>query len=312
MNDAKNKTEEKSTSEQVRQAAQWCYDSAFSRHVGLITAEEQQKLRQCRVAIPGMGGVGGVHLVTLARLGIGRFTIADPDEFDLANFNRQQGATLQGLGRNKAEVMAELALDINPELDIRVWHERVTKDNVGDFLDGADILLDGIDFFSFDARRMIFREARARGIWGVTAGPVGFSAAWVLYDPAGMSFDEYFDLHDEMAPVDQFTAFGVGLTPRLTQLAYLDLARVKGDAAQAPSAGLACQLCSGVAAVEVLKIVLGRKPLRPAPCYAQFDAYRGILRTGKLRWGNRGPMQRLRRFVIRRRMLAMGYAAERT
>ena len=67
----------------------WSYDEAFKANRGLISEEEQEKLRNCRVAIAGMGGVGGIHLVTLARLGIGKFTIADPDVFEVANFNRQ-------------------------------------------------------------------------------------------------------------------------------------------------------------------------------------------------------------------------------
>src|SRR3954454_15572117 len=82
------------------------YDEAFSRHRGLIDPREQEKLRRSRVAIVGMGGVGGIHLLTLARLGIGSFHVADPDSFELANFNRQAGATMPGLGRPKVEVMA--------------------------------------------------------------------------------------------------------------------------------------------------------------------------------------------------------------
>jgi tRNA A37 threonylcarbamoyladenosine dehydratase len=74
----------------------WDYHEAFSRNIGLFTVEEQEKLRRSRVAIAGMGGVGGVHLVTLARTGIGNFTIADPDRFELANMNRQW-ATEKGL-----------------------------------------------------------------------------------------------------------------------------------------------------------------------------------------------------------------------
>jgi molybdopterin/thiamine biosynthesis adenylyltransferase len=254
-----------------------------------------------------MGGVGGVHLITLARLGIGRFTIADPDTFEVANFNRQYGATLPNLGQGKAQVMAKAAHEINPELDLRIHEGRITSQNVGEFLEGADLLLDGIDFFAFDTRRMIFREARRRGLWAVTAGPVGFSAAWLLFDPRGMDFDTYFDLHDGMEPVDQFAAFLMGLTPRGTHFSYLDLSQVEGRAARGPSAGLACCLCAGAAAAETAKILLARRPLRAAPYYAQFDAYRCILRRGRLRFANRGPLQMLKRSVLRRRMIQLGY-----
>ena len=60
------------------------YSQAFSRNIGWVTPSEQNLLRGKRVAIAGMGGVGGVHLLTLARLGVGAFHIADFDRFDLA------------------------------------------------------------------------------------------------------------------------------------------------------------------------------------------------------------------------------------
>lgn len=280
----------------------WSYREAFSRHLGLLSADEQEKLRHCRVAIPGMGGVGGIHLMTLARLGIGGFRIADYDSFEVANFNRQYGAEVGTLGRSKAEVMSQKALGVNPELDLDALHEPITARNIDRFLQGVDVVVDSLDFFAFDARRMLFAEARRRGIWAVTAGPIGFSAAWLVFDPAGMSFDEYFDLRDGQGPLDQFAAFAVGLAPRATHFKYLDLSYVDRSSGRGPSAGLACHLASGIAATETLKILLGRKPIRSAPCYAQFDAYRGLLRRGSLRWGNRGPLQRLKRHVLRRRM----------
>ncbi|MBN2021380.1 MAG: ThiF family adenylyltransferase [Pirellulales bacterium] len=284
------------------QPSPWSYAEAFSRNLGLLSAEEQERLRASRIAIAGMGGVGGVHLATLARLGVGRFSIADPDEFETANFNRQFGAAVPTIGRPKVEVMADAARAINPEVDLRVWKEKITADNVGEFFDGADLFVDGVDFFSIEARRMLFAEARNRGIWSVTAGPIGFGTAWLTFDPAGMSFDRYFDLSDGMSHLDQLVAFAVGLCPRATQMAYLDLNRVDLTARTAPSAGLACQLASGVATVEALKILLGRGPLHPAPHYWQFDPYRGLLRSGRLLGANRNPWQRVKRWVLRGRV----------
>src|SRR5437879_10357941 len=98
-------------------AARFSYEEAFGRNLGWVTAAEQQILRGKRVAIAGLGGVGGSHLLTLARLGIGAFHIADFDRFELANFNRQAGATMASLGRPKAETLAAMAREINPTLD---------------------------------------------------------------------------------------------------------------------------------------------------------------------------------------------------
>jgi hypothetical protein len=293
---------------QPKDASPWSYEQAFLRNRGLIAAEEQQRLRNSRVAIAGMGGVGGIHLVTLARLGIGRFTIADPDAFEVANFNRQYGATLRHLGRSKAEVMADEAKAINPDLDLRVFREPVAPENVAEFLDGADVFLDGIDFFNIAARRLLFGEARRRGIWSVTAGPIGFSTAWLAFSPDGMSFDRYFDLHDGMSRLEELVAFAVGLTPRATHLRYMDLSGVNLDSGAGPSTALACHLASGVAAAEILKILLGRRGVLPVPWYLQFDAYRQILRKGRLRGGNRHPWQRFKRWFLARRFRKHGPA----
>ncbi len=129
------------------------YEQAFSRNIGWVTRDEQARLRQSRVAIAGLGGVGGIHLLTLARLGVGQFTVADFDDFDIANFNRQAGAMVSTLQRPKSEVLVEMARDINPELDIRVFPQGVSADNMDDFLRDVDIYVDGLDFFAFAARR---------------------------------------------------------------------------------------------------------------------------------------------------------------
>jgi molybdopterin/thiamine biosynthesis adenylyltransferase len=291
-----------STRAAARRMHGWSYQEAFSRHRGLLDGTEQNRLRDSRVAIAGLGGVGGIHLATLARLGIGSFHIADPDRFEAANFNRQHGATVPALGRRKATVMERQALAINPDLDLRVLAEAITPANVAAFLDGVDVLIDGLDFFALEARRLVYREARQRGIWTVSAGPMGFGTAWLVFDPEGMSFDDYFDLRDGQERTEQLVAFAVGLCPRATHLSYLNLAEVDLRRERGPSAGLACQLCAGVAAAEVVKILLGRGPIRAVPYYAQFDAYRQTLHSGYLRGGNRHPWQRLKRWWLRRRV----------
>lgn len=281
--------------------ARWSYAEAFKRNDGLVSAAEQIALKQSRVAIAGMGGVGGVHLMTLARLGVGQFSIADPDRFDVSNFNRQYGATLSQLGRNKAEAMAAAARQINPELSLRVLPGPVMPENVDDFLAGADLVVDGLDFFAIEARRMLFREAADRGLWTITAGPLGFSTAWIAFDPVGMSFDEYFDIDDSMSRADQLIAFAIGLTPKATHVSYMDLSRASIKERTGPSSSLACQLASGVMAAAALKLLTGRGEPPAAPYFQQFDAYRNRLTSGTLRWGNRGPLQRLKRMILKRR-----------
>ena len=281
----------------------WTYGSAFSRNLGLLTQAEQERLRGACVAIAGMGGVGGVHLVTLARLGVGAFHLADFDQFDVPNFNRQYGATLETLGRDKVEVMAEAALQINPELKLTLFREGLTRDNCERFADGADVVLDGIDFFAIGARRLLFRTARQHGLYALTSGPLGFGSTLHIFSPTGMSFDRYFDLDDRMDTIDQLVAFMVGLAPRGLHLRYLDLSRMDVAAKTGPSSGIACQLCSALIGAEALKIMLDKRSSRVAPWYAQFDPYLQRYVQGYLWRGNRHPRQKLKRWWLKRTVL---------
>jgi len=298
---------------------QFSYDLAFDRNLGWVTDWEQLALRGKRVAIAGMGGVGGTHLLTLARLGIGAFTIADPDVFELVNFNRQVGATLQTVGRAKAEVLEEMALAINPELRIRRFDAGVSPGNIDAFLAGADLFVDGFDFFAIDIRRLVFARAAELGIPAITAAPIGMGAAYLVFMPGQMTFEAYFRLEGQ-PETEQYLRFLAGLTPKGLHRRYLvDLARVDLAGGKGPSTVAACQLCGGVTAAAALKVLLRRGNVMPAPYHHHFDAYRDRLAVAWLPFGNAGPVQRLklalgRRFIsrLRSRSVPEPTAAART
>jgi len=277
------------------------YNAAFSRNIGWLTVSEQNRLASKRVAIAGLGGVGGSHLLTLTRLGIGRFNLADFDVFELANFNRQAGATMPNLGRPKLEVMAELARNINPGLDLRLFPDGVRHDNLETFLGDADLFLDGLDFFVLAIRRAVFAACHAYGIPAVTAAPLGMGAALLNFLPGRMSFEEYFRL-DGKAEDEQLLRFLLGLSPAMLQGAYLvDPSAVDLAAHRGPSTPMACELCAGLAATHVLKILLGRGTVPAAPRGLHFDAYRNRLVATWRPWGNRNPLQQMALAVGRRR-----------
>jgi molybdopterin/thiamine biosynthesis adenylyltransferase len=285
----------------MKPAAPWfSYDQAFTRNLGWMTAWEQDSLRRKRIAIAGMGGVGGSHLLTLARLGIGAFTIADFDRFELANFNRQMGASRPTLGRPKAAVLAEMARDVNPEIDLRIFDQGVSPENLDLFLDGVDLFIDGLDFFTLDIRSRVFARCAELGIPAITAAPIAMGTAFLVFMPGKMTFEEYFRLQGQNDE-DQRVNFLIGLTPRTLQRPYLmDFWRLDLAGQRGPSTSAACQLCAGVAATEAVKILLGRGPVRAAPFYHQFDAYRGKWALGWLPGGNANPVQRVRRALVKR------------
>ena len=278
------------------------YDEAFARNLGWVTEAEQQRLKKSRVCIAGLGGVGGVHLLTLARLGVGAFSVADFDTFALANFNRQVGATVTTLGRPKSEVMVAMALDINPGLDIRVFSNGLNEQNLDAFLADGDVYLDGLDFFALDIRRRVFALCHAKGIPAVTVAPLGLGAALLNFVPGGMSFEAYFRLDGQTAD-EQALRFLVGLSPAMLQMSYLvDPSRVDLAKRRGPSTNIATQLCSGIAAAQVLKLILQRGTVLAAPHGLHFDAFRNRLKHTWRPGGNSNPVQRLMLAVARRRL----------
>ena len=278
------------------------YETAFSRNIGWLTHDEQQSLRQKRIAIAGMGGVGGFHLLTLARLGVEKFYIADLDTFELANFNRQAGASLSTLGRPKVEVLAGMARDINPDAEIRVFPGGVNAENLADFLRNVDLYVDGLDFFAFDAREQVFKYCAEHRIPAVTVAPLGMSAALLNFMPGGMSFEDYFQVAGR-PELEKAVRFLVGLAPALLHRHYLaDKSRVDLKAGKGPSTIIACQLCAGVAASEALKILLGRGKVWAAPHGIQFDGYRNKLAHTWRPGGNRNPINQLAIALARRQL----------
>lgn len=279
------------------------YERAFARNLGWVTAAEQLRLRRAKVAIAGLGGVGGHHLLTLARLGVGAFALADFDVFDVPNFNRQAGASVSTLGQTKLSVMESMALDVQPELRISRFEQGVTEGDVDRFLDGVDVYVDGLDFFAFDIRRQIFAACADKGIPAVTAAPLGMGVAFLAFVPGGMTFDQYFRMEGQ-TPFEQGLRFLLGLAPARLHMQYLvDPAQVRLDLRQGPSTAMACMLCAGVAGTQVLKLLLGRAGVPRAPRGLHFDAYRGRLARTWLPGGNHHPLQRLR-LAVARRMLA--------
>ena len=278
------------------------YDIAFSRNIGWVTREEQHRLRKKRVAIAGLGGVGGRHLLTLTRLGIEKFNIADPDVFDVANFNRQLGADMTSIGRKKIDVMSELASAVNPKIDLRPYPNGVTDQNIDDFLDGIDLYVDGLDFFVIDIRERVFAMCAERGIPAITAAPLGIGTAFLAFLPGKSTFEEYFQMHGRSTR-EKLLRFLVGLSPAMLQMAYLvDPSTADFDNHKGPSTPMGCDLSAGVVGSMALKILLDRGKLPAAPRGLHFDAYRNKLTHTWRPGGMKNPLQQLILTIVRRKL----------
>ena len=105
----------------------------FSRTQLLIGSEAIHTLRESRVAVFGLGGVGGYTVEALARSGIGSFDLIDNDKVCLTNLNRQLIATQKTIGKYKVEVMKERILEINPDAKVYLHNCFFLPENADEF-----------------------------------------------------------------------------------------------------------------------------------------------------------------------------------
>ena len=118
----------------------------FSRTELLLGKAAMEKLSHSKVAVFGVGGVGGYVCEALARSGVGYFELIDNDQVSLTNLNRQIIATHKTLGRDKVEVMRERILDINPEAEVTVYKRFFLPENADEFPFGEyDYIVDAVD-----------------------------------------------------------------------------------------------------------------------------------------------------------------------
>lgn len=118
----------------------------FSRTELLLGAENMKRLRQARVAVFGIGGVGGYVVEALARSGVGALDLIDNDTVSLSNVNRQIIATEKTVGQYKVEVAKDRILDINPDIRVRTYRTFYMPDTKEQFdFKEYDYVVDAID-----------------------------------------------------------------------------------------------------------------------------------------------------------------------
>lgn len=239
----------------------------------------REAFRTLRVAVPGLGGVGGAHAETMARMGVRAFHIADMDRFETSNINRQVGARVSTLGKQKCAVLEAQIRSVQPGAEILSFPAGINEENLDAFLKDVDVVLDGLDFFCIGIRRALYREARARGIPVICAGPVGYGCSLLVFMPGGVSFDEYFRIEPGMTKAEMLMAFGLGVAPGLAR--DIDPSRLSADTQKGPALAPVCFSCAGFAAAEVAKIATGLGRITAAPKGLHYSLFRG--RTVRLR-----------------------------
>jgi hypothetical protein len=172
------------------------YYEMTKKNIGVYTEEEQTKLKNSKVIIFGLGGVGGMEAILCARSGIGHISGVDPDIFETSNINRQMLATSSTLNESKSISTEKHLKDINPFLSTDFHQTRVTQDNVYELIKGHDLVLEALD--DMPSRIIVHRAAKALGIPSISMSGSpphrGFVSSFL---PEGIAYEDALNLQTQ-------------------------------------------------------------------------------------------------------------------
>lgn len=252
----------------------------LARNSGLISAEQQDSLDAATVLVAGVGGVGGRVAEVLARMGVGRLKLTDPDHFSSTNLNRQAACTSETLGRNKAEVVAELCRIAAPGVSVFTNPGGVTAENLAELLDGVDVVIDGTDYLHPELGLLIAQKARQQGIPVVLGVEVGYGIWATAYLPTTSTFEEMFGYKRDCAALDVEAAplwRWIVSVPRYVRLS--ELRRLARGEIQAPALAPAVELSAAVLSTMVCQLLWGQRPHATAPRLFRIDLMTGRCRV---------------------------------
>ncbi|MDX6286869.1 MAG: tRNA threonylcarbamoyladenosine dehydratase [Frankiales bacterium] len=257
-----------------------------SRNWGFITSAEQERLNSVKVAVAGAGGDGGLVAEHLARLGVQRFALADPESFEPENANRQNGCDVSTMGRNKAAVIGDIIQRINPAAEVEIYPRGIALDNIDEFVDGSALVVDETEYTQPQLALMIARAARPRKIPVVTGLNVGFGAMVTSFLPGHMTLEKYLGLpHDitieEASSVDLPLRRWVARLPSYGEEHGLRL--ISTGTVPAPSVAPGVALTSGLVVTEAFNAITGRRQPITAPRMLFFDAMERRMRVVRMR-----------------------------
>lgn len=157
------------------------WPSRFCRNRGIFPALAQARLLKSHAAVIGCGGLGGVEIALLIRLGLGSLTVCDNDSFEESNLNRQLLCNESRLGMNKAIAAKDEINLIASHVNVQAITYTATAENLPEILQGADIVIDCVD--TLEVSRLLSNASRALGIPFVHAALAG-EEGFVLLETA--------------------------------------------------------------------------------------------------------------------------------
>jgi len=266
------------------------YQESFIRNIGIFTEAEQEQLKKSTIAVAGVGGVGGLLVERLIRLGVGNIKITDLGTFEQSNLNRQHGSTMLTLERNKAEVVYQDIKDINPEASIYYDNNGITSEESAiQFLEGCDLVIDEMDYGAWKESIYLQRAARKRGIYYFFAGAIGFGALLTNFDPQGITLEEYnkIPLNEDLENLGELSVPTERILPVVPSYAAHAMSlemlqEIIAGQRPVPTCSVGVGLASVLAAGNAINILLMRKEIIKAPQYIYIDLFDQTFLTGSV------------------------------
>jgi len=242
------------------------YREMTRRNQPSLSLADQSALRAVRVLVAGCGSIGGATVVPLVRLGVERFVLCEPGDYELNNLNRQ-AADMSDIGRNKAQVQASRARAINPEAELLVEPDGVTDDNVDWLVGTTDLVIDGVDVTEpagIAAKRALHDEAwrqRRLVISGLDLGGTQLVYAFDYRDGRTRPLDGRLDGQPAGIGALEFLSRLVDPLDVPRELVSYTEAMIRGEAGSPPQLAPAADQFGVLAAWMVLDFTAGR-PVR--------------------------------------------------
>jgi molybdopterin/thiamine biosynthesis adenylyltransferase len=153
----------------------------YLRNHDAINETEQSTLAQKRVLVVGCGGLGGMVIECLSRIGVGHLRVVDGDVFDETNLNRQLLSSTMNLGRPKTLAAQQRVMAVNPLVEVDAVQTNLTAENAEQLLDGCHVVLDALD--NIPARLLLQQAAKAANIPLVHAAVAGWIGQVCVIQP---------------------------------------------------------------------------------------------------------------------------------
>ena len=255
------------------------YREIFSRNLGVFTEAEQNILKNCTIAVAGMGGIGGLLAERLIRLGVGNIKITDLGSYEHGNLNRQYGSSMLTLDRDKAEIVFQEISKINPEANITYDNNGITsEEDANQFVDGCDLIIDEMDYGAWKESICLQRAARKRGIYYLFAGAIGFGALLTNFDPDGITLEEYNNIapDEDIKKLEGLSVPTERILPIVPSYATNAMTmemlhEIIGGKRPVPTCSVGVGLAAILAAGEAVNILLRRRKIVMAPEYIYID-----------------------------------------